>query len=349
MKRFLLSLIAVCCSSVALHAQDDDVYFVPSRSASQASEPVSARGTAAGSAERTFHVSSDVYAESRWAEGRGNGMWDVDEYNRRGARRVPADSMEYGMAAQEDSAVVDGNYGGGESYAVRLVRFHTPGGVLVRSPYYAVVCGDLFWDDALWTDVYWGWNYGGWWGYPWYHGPWGWNAGWGWAPGWGWGFGPHWGWHPGWGWGGHYPSHNNWAWGGGRNVRRTPSGDYVYHSRPGYGNRGGVASRYGAGGRTTGGRVTGNRNYRPSRDYGTSTPSRNGNANYRPSRNERPSVGTTPSRTTTTPSRPASTPSRSFGNSSGSVGGRSGGVISSGHSGGGRSFGGGGGARGGRR
>ena len=329
MKRIFISLIALCTVSVGSFAQNDDLYFVPSRSAKTTATPPS------GVPSSSYQPISTPN-ESHWAEGRGNGHWDVDAYNRRGAYAdsLNADSLYQSMYADSLSL-----YAGGSGYdcTERIIRFHSPSpGVCVSSPYYVDFYYDTYWYDPWYRsswywgvyDPWWGWGYGyspywysgwyGWYGWhnPWYH-PW---------------YDPY--WYPGGGYHPHHPGHHpGYAHNG---SHRGPTGGHVNYSHQG--NRRGYSStgsRYRSGNRET--RNGGYSNsYRPSRNYGTSTQSG--------SRSSRSS--STPSRSYNSgnSSRSYSTPSYNSGNSS-----RSSGSYSSGRSGGGRSFGSGGGSRGGRR
>ena len=327
MKRLLAILIFAVGASSGTFAQDDDVYFVPTKAQKAAEakklqerqqrrlqsdyEYIEGQGSAAG----IYHDNG-----SSWAEGRV-GQRNVDEYNRRQA--VPDTACVSNSDCDEDG-----------EYTSRLVRFHSPRvGVVVSSPYYSLWT-DYYnpwltpWDADFYYDDRYGW---GWqpyyyhspfyWRYGWYD-PW-WSYTWGWQPGW------HDHWHGGWG-----PKPND--------GRFIDTSRRVTSYRP---------SRNYAGG----GRYLSNNGYRPSRssyqpsnakdgrlirNYGNSNGVNASRTDYRPSR----SFGNgTPSRSTITS---PSMPSRSFGNGGG--GGRSFGNGG----GGGRSFGnGGGGGRsfGGRR
>lgn len=296
-------------------AQDDDLYFVSSKQKQekQVEEPRRA----------TYTPIQEKQDETNWAEGRGNGEWDVDTYNRRDTK---ADTANAELSLDEEN-----DYG---IYTTRIVRFHSPRvGVYVSSPYYVDVYD--YWYDP--------WFYNTWydpWYTPWYG--WGWHAGYwpGWY-GWGWHY-PHYHYGWGWNWGWHHP-HYDYAWGWGH---RAPS-----NAR--YGRNGGWISYSGrpaeSGNRYTGRPVSGNRyGYRPSRDFGnnynnSTRPSRNfgndrNNSNIsRPSRNFGNSNTSRPARSFGNDNN-ASRPSRSnFSAPSRNVGG---GSVGGGRSGGGRSFGG---------
>lgn len=337
MKCIYFSMMVACLFSAMSYAQDDDVYFVPSRNADKQQEKQTPPSRS------TYFMEEADGSNSNWAEGRGNGQWDVDEYNRRGNRR---DSMETDSSVypeQADSASLYTSEDADATYTVRLIRFHSPRfGVYVSSPYYDSFFYDPFWTD-FWPYNYWAWNswygwgYAGWWpwGFGWYD-PWYYGPTWAWGHWWGWHHGPAWGgWYP--------PHHHNPGWNLAGNVRRGPTGGYVAYSRRGNGENAGYPSRYRMGSRYTSRGNALNQDYRPSRNYGTT-----------PSSNRRPSTGNAPSRSynsnsSRSYSNPSSGSSRSRSGSFSNGGGRSGGGFSTGRSGGGRSFGGGGGARGGRR
>lgn len=305
-------LLALVMSYSGL-AQDDDVYFVPSKSAKAETRAKVASRSSYGATGET-----EVYSYDNWAEGRDNRSMDVDAYNRRGGN---ADSVS-AFSAEENAA---------GTYTSRIVRFHSPSiGVYVSSPYYIDVYD--YWYDPWFSPFY----YHSWFYPSWYYG---WYGGW-----YGWGMGPYWhSWHHypwydyAWGWGGRYHP----VWNG--SVRPRDTGRRVTNYRPSRGyasnNRGGVNrpsrnydySRPSRGSGTTG---------RPSRSFGNSSSSSRdyGNGSVgtssRPTRNYNNSSRSTGSGTST---RSYSAPSRSSGSS---------GTISSPSrnygSGGSRSYGGGG-------
>ena len=147
-KTLLLSLMSLCAFTG--FAQDDDVYFVPSKDVQQTT-------ISDGS---TYTVLESEAGNDEWYAGRSTGR-DVDAYNRRG------NYNEYGVAVDtvDDDAYAD-DYEDG-SCTSRIVRFHSPGYVIVASPYY--------WDYNYWYDPWysWGWHYG--WYDPWYSWSWGWG------------------------------------------------------------------------------------------------------------------------------------------------------------------------------
>ncbi len=327
MKKILTLLICTVFMATATWAQDDDVYFVPTKKADK-------KGYG-NSAPRSEYVPLPVVPadEENWAAGRGNNGRDVDEYNRRG---TTVDTVSTAVADEE----VDGYY------TSRLVRFHSPTvGIYVSSPYYGLLT-DYYWYDPWYSpwayDFYpyswygWGWRpyYYGSYRYGWHHNYW-WDCAWGWGwhhhhgPAWGWGHGPG------------YKPNRNVRPGGRRYDGRYQAGNY----RP--------SRDFGTNNRYSG-------TSRPSRNYtsGTSRPNRNEATTTRST----PRLATEGSTTTSRPSRNYNnnsgnrsnssnrsyTPSRS--NSSRSSGSSfSAPSRSGGSSGGGRSFGGGGGRSGGGR
>ena len=83
MKKSLL-LTALCLSTLGVYAQDDDVYFVPS-----SKDKIESKDTYNADPGRSTYTpivtnDDEAFSQSNWANGRGNGKWDVDAYNRRG-------------------------------------------------------------------------------------------------------------------------------------------------------------------------------------------------------------------------------------------------------------------------
>lgn len=346
MKKSLMMLALGLCSLVS-YAQDDDVYFVPSSKQNKTAVSAATKNRSSYEGRTSQDQSFDLnYAQSDWANGRGNGGRDVDEYNRRG-KNYKGEVLEDTLSSRDyyDQGYDDGYEDG--SYTARIVRFWSPRpGVYVSSPYYMDYY-DLCYDP--WYYGYgspWSWSWSGWYGWgSWY----GWRpyyAGWSWGWSWGWG-----GWYDPW-WGGPY-----YAWGGGwrpghwapAGSRRGPVGgwrldpnagsnrsyasdgrSYVGRRTPAFGTTSGSSLRRGFDNGNNG--RTSNRSFfnRSSRTT-TTTPSRSfGNTNNTPSRSF------DNSRSTSAPSRSFSQPSRSF--DSGNRGFGGGGRSSGG--GGGRSFGG---------
>ena len=300
-------------------AQDDDVYFVPSKSSKTSQKD---RSNFSSQAERIPVEASNTYDNLYEMSDR-----DIDAYNRRYA---VTDSID----AADDYA--EDNEEG--TYTRRLVRFHSPTvGVYVSSPYYDVVA-DYYWYDPWFT--------------PWYYSPfYGPNYAWTWSPwayDWYWGWGWHTWWYDPW----HYHHHHHWydtAWRPSFNGR-PGNGRYIDTYRRVTADRPSRNYNYASG--TTTSRT------RPSRSYNTSTSGTDragrqfGNSSNSSQRSSRSFSGSGNSNQSTQRNY-GTTPSRGMGNSS--VGSRSfgsGSSVGSGHSmGGSRSMGGGGGGRsfGGRR
>ncbi|MDO5074367.1 MAG: hypothetical protein Q4D66_00585, partial [Bacteroidales bacterium] len=123
MKHFALSLVALFSLSSTAMAQDD-VYFVPSKKTTQqhTAQQISS------SSQRNKAFDYDDWAEHRVAQR------DIDDYNRRSkhSRRGAADSL------QTDDE---------QSMTARIVRFRSPRGVLVSSPWYDTYYYDLAYYD----------------------------------------------------------------------------------------------------------------------------------------------------------------------------------------------------------
>ncbi len=294
-------------------AQDDDVYFVPSKK-----KEVAKKQTARPQSSYTPLGSSAGEADN-WAEGRGNNGWDVDAYNR---RQQAADTVAVeNLSADEPEG----------TYTARLVRFHSPrAGVVVSSPYYTVLT-DYYWYDP-WLFPY---------GYDPFYASW---YGWGWSPYWHGSYWHHWGhhhywWDYSWNWGWHPHGPGFWPghWGGTVPAPGRPSGGRYLDT-----SRRVTAMRPSRG---FGDSSRGNASNRPSRNYlNSSAPSNRSNGlTTRPGRSF--------SNSSNGPSRrnDSYSPSRSFGNSSNSSRTFSTPSRSSSPAGGGRSFGGGGGRSGGGR
>lgn len=318
MKKTASLLVLIFCGFVCGYGQDDDIYFVPSKKETPVKDIVYSRPEAAPVDERE--------EPANWAEGRGNGGWDVDAYNRRGKQMAQASAAD--TLAQEEAYAEESG-----AYTARLVRFHSPTiGVYVSSPYYVDYCDIWWYDPWLYSPWYgWGWRpyaWGGWWG-GWYD-PW-----YGWGPAWGWHPGPSWGWRPAYAYRGPGNRYNGSHRGGGVGTSRPSSRYFSSTGGTRYaGTTRSSASRYSSSSRPSSSRTFGNAATRLSSGVSTNSSS---------TRTSRGQVSGT--------SRPSSTstPSRSFGNSSGSRYSSPSRSGSSRPSGTGRSFGGGGGSRGGRR
>lgn len=296
-------------------AQDDDIYFVPSKAKKQqAQQPAPARvSPVAGTTTSNREDTAD------WAAGRISNR-DVDDYNRRYVNHN--DSLYEEMQSEDTQSGI---------YTTRLVRFHSPRvGIYVSSPFYADYY-DYWYDYGFLPDYHWSSIYGPWygWGWSWNRWPY-WNTWWGWhSPYWDY----CWNWHcgyPGWGipsWSAsHRPSR---AMAANRLTSYRPSRNYTSNrtnsSRTGT-NVGTSLSRHYRDNSTRPSRNSyGNKaSERPSRNYGTSGNSRN--TNTMPNRSSS-SFGNSSGRPSSSPSMGSS--GRSFGNSGASGrgfgGGRSGG------------------------
>lgn len=302
MKKSLL-FMACCLTTLGIHAQDDDVYFVPS--SKENTETLIHKDYNQPSSDKW---NTDYDEESDWSEGRGNGSWDEDSYNRRkNGKHYDKHTADENRSPKRDrksryrnedpySEGYEDGYQDG-LYTSRLIRFWSPRiGIYVSSPYY--------WDyyTAHFYDPWW--SYGPSWSWTWSWN-WGWNFGYAWN-GWGYCHYPHWhygytGWYDPWygyphyGWNSHwYPS----------NAQRGPVGGYIA-----YGNVRGTngTSHYGSG-RTP--------NRRPSGSFGRDGYNYRGTSgayNSRPSRNfgNRYNTGNRPSSTGSYGNR--NQPSRQFG------------------------------------
>ncbi|MDY2779184.1 MAG: hypothetical protein SOU82_04955 [Alloprevotella sp.] len=319
MKKILSLMLLAAVGFMPATAQDDDVYFVPSKSSKTSQKD---RSNFSSQAERIPVEASNTYDNLYEMSDR-----DIDAYNRRYA---VTDSID----AADDYA--EDNEEG--TYTRRLVRFHSPTvGVYVSSPYYDVVA-DYYWYDP--------------WFSPWYYSPfygpsyaWTWSP---WAYDWYWGWGWHTWWHDPW----YHHHHHYWydtAWRPSFNGR-PGNGRYIDTYRRVTADRPSRNYNYASG--TTTSRT------RPSRSYNTSTSGADragrqfGNSSNSSQRSSRSFSGSGNSNQSTQRNY-GTTPSRGMGNSS--VGSRSfgsGSSVGSGHSmGGSRSMGGGGSGRsfGGRR
>ena len=319
MKKILSLMLLAAVGFMPATAQDDDVYFVPSKSSKTSQKD---RSNFSSQAERIPVEASNTYDNLYEMSDR-----DIDAYNRRYAVTDSIDAA--------DDYVEDNEEG---IYTRRLVRFHSPTvGVYVSSPYYDVVA-DYYWYDPWFT--------------PWYYSPfYGPNYAWTWSPwayDWYWGWGWHTWWYDPW----HYHHHHHWydtAWRPSFNGR-PGNGRYIDTYRRVTADRPSRNYNYASG--TTTSRT------RPSRSYNTSTSGADragrqfGNSSNSSQRSSRSFSGSGNSNQSTQRNY-GTTPSRGMGNSA--VGSRSmgsGSSVGSGHSmGGSRSMGGGGGGRsfGGRR
>lgn len=136
MKRLFAILILATCFASWSFAQDDDVYFVPTK-ARKAAEAKKLQERQQRRLQSDYEYiqdqgyGADAFRDNdNWASGRV-GQRNVDEYNRR-------------QATPDTSYVPDAGYDEEGVYTSRLIRFHSPRvGVVVSSPYY-----------GLWVDCY---------------------------------------------------------------------------------------------------------------------------------------------------------------------------------------------------
>ena len=316
MKRLSAILILAIGVSMMSYAQEDDVYFVPTKARKEA-EAKSLQEQRQRQFQSDYEYIQSQNAGSlvtagdddNWAKGRVSHR-NVDEYNR---RQMSSDTTYVAPESDEDGL-----------YTSRIIRFHSPRlGVVVSSPYYGMWV-DYYdpwlspWDFDYYYDTWYGWG----WNPYFYHSSFYWRPGW-YDPWWSYSWG--WGWHPGW--------HDHWhgiGWnprpGGGRFLdtsRRAtayrPSRSYI-----------------------SSGRYIGNASSRPSSNVAIRSnrryESQSGVANRPETRPSRSFGNSNQTRSNT--SSPSMT-SRSFGNvGAGRSFGNTGGGRSFGNSGGGRSFGG---------
>ena len=171
MKKSLL-LLALCLGSLSTYAQDDDVYFVPSsKDKVQSNDTYTAPGRSSYS-PISGNEDNSTFQSSNWANGRGNGKWNVDDYNRRGRNYKSNVSDTLDNQQTYNQGYEDGYEDG--SCTARIVRFCSPrAGIYVSSPYY------LDYYDLCYDPFYYG--YGSPWSISW-SGWWGWGSWYGWRP-----------------------------------------------------------------------------------------------------------------------------------------------------------------------
>lgn len=317
MKKIMLLLALSVVSSLAVSAQDDDLYFTPKKQANR---------TVADDNTPAYYSGCDK---------------TVDEYNRRGKYRsryqnIEADgqaddviSFTPGTCVYPDSTYTDSTftdvvarkYRGslddedGYEYTRRLSRWDG-----FYGPWYAGWHSPFWYSRYGWYDP-WYWDYAGWYD-PWYYGYHGWYN-----P---WYLGCHWGWH---GWYDHwYGPH--YGWGG---VAIVPSG--TGRTIAGTRNHGTVTGRPGS--------TSARGSFSSRNNHGTATTQNpSGRFGSRSTTYNRPSYSN--SNNSYGNSTPSFSGSRSYGSGSSSSGGGFSGSRSGGFS-GSRSGGGGGGHFGGRR
>lgn len=196
MKRLLLMAL-VLSAPLFMMAQDDDLYFSPSRKA--------AKTSAGASSVRSNDI--EVY---------NTNARDEDEYNRRNM------SAGYAGSYSSDSYQTGGGYGSRDGvvervdsidvddeenyyrFSRRLLRFHTPRIYALSSPYY----WDLVYGYGIYDYLYDPYYYD-----PFFYDPYfySWGYGWGWSPWRAW-YGPM------WGWGGYRYAWSYWGYGPGWHV-----------------------------------------------------------------------------------------------------------------------------------
>lgn len=270
MKRITCFLFLIFCLNVSTFSQDDDLYFVSSKSKKDNKKQLE---------ESTIQViESNEFANNNYSEE------EIDRYNRRNS----VDSIpEYNVAYEDEMG----------AYTSRLVRFHSPTvGVYISSPYYI--------DYYDWFHPYYPWNYNIFYD-PWYYGyyPSGywysWNYWGAWNP---WYYGPSWGYRPYPGYMPLYPSRLSYSYHGpgnryggrGTTTSMRPSSRY-FSNGPSKNDKPNSQQRPGSSRYTDSKRdnssLKNNSNSRPSRNFSTnkeSTPkveNRKPSSNYTPSRN----------------------------------------------------------------
>ena len=199
MKKSLL-LLAMGLSCISTYAQDDDVYFVPSSKNNTEQNNTYTASERSSYSTINGNNNDQDFQSSNWANGRGNGKWDVDTYNRRGKNYKGNVADTLNSQQSYNQGYEDGYEDG--SCTARIVRFWSPrAGVYVSSPYYM----DYY--DLCYAPFFYG-----------YASPWsfGWSSWWGWGSWYGWR--PYYSSWYGWGWGGWYdPWYDPWygyGWGG---------------------------------------------------------------------------------------------------------------------------------------
>ena len=202
MKKYVLIISLFCLGIMGVNAQND-IYYIPSKEVKEVKKVSPSKTTTHYQYEEPTTIDySDVTVPSK--------RIDVDTYN----RRRPAVEVEDTVAYDESSRVEDNNMDN-FSYSKMIIRFHTPGGVIVSSPYYWDICYGNTWDVYYdnWALFLPSWSY---WSYaydPWYYNRWYyrtcWDYTWGWYDPW---WGAHyWGWHHPVYWGWNRPCYGGWG------------------------------------------------------------------------------------------------------------------------------------------
>ena len=232
MKKLLVIASALLSAGICAYAQDDDMYFTPSK-------------TSKTNTATSLKIQNGSYGDEDCADYNGQDYSDseVDAYNRRNST-VSGDTLYLGDGDKDSMEYFDDYSSGDYYYSSRLARFNEP---VVNIYYgYGVPFRSYYgWYDSWYDPWYYSW-YDPWWSYSswWNYSFWGWN----WYPrhyswyGWGWANPrPHYAWHDlrpgaGGGWrsnpamGGrmlagqtHYAKRGSagggMIWGGGRNYR----------------------------------------------------------------------------------------------------------------------------------
>ena len=201
-KKLTLALTLAFAASIAMQAQDDDLYFTPSKK----------KSTPAVVTSSQRYQPIDTEAARPSVEVYNNSSRTDDDYNRRYSNY--AGSWQTGGGATTDTLTTDSllsevvpienGYDVNDpendfTYSRRILRFHSPRfGYALSSPFYwDLVYGygiyDYLYDPFFYDPFYWdyGWGYGWSWG-PWnsWYGPlWGWSHPYHWDY---WGYGPTW-------------------------------------------------------------------------------------------------------------------------------------------------------------
>ena len=182
--RKLLTIVWLL-APLTLLAQINDIYFVPTKKSAK---------------EEVQNVATTIIEQQIVEENSSMSLRDEDEYNRRYSSSYTVapeqESDDYEYADEEQ--VVTRSYSISDDedykYASRLVRFHSPGRVLLSSPWYWDVVYNsgysnwTIYDDGTYWDIYtddwfyrpsWSWSYYSPYYYAGCYNPWGyWNGFW---------------------------------------------------------------------------------------------------------------------------------------------------------------------------
>lgn len=206
------SLLVACLPWLAM-AQNDDLYFVPTETGTQAvTKQTTETSTAYSFSPASTVVVKDVDGNVR----------DIDEYNRRYTSRdntfsVQNDTLYIAEKPYGERGEWINGFDGSQAdyeYAMRIIRF--------RSPAYAIPVSSPFYWDVVYSLPSWDWNIyeDGIYAYvfPTYTNPWWWDWWWYWGisgPRWYWGWYSPW-YYGSWYWSGYWGPwhHHHYAWGG---------------------------------------------------------------------------------------------------------------------------------------